>query len=49
MVCKFCFKLTTISVFPGGLAIKDSVLSLLWLRFEPRPGNFCMLWARPKK
>ena len=26
--------------FPGGLAVKDSVLSLLWLRFDPWPGNF---------
>ena len=26
--------------FPGGLAIKDSVLSLLWLRFDPCPGRF---------
>ena len=28
--------------FPGGLALKDSVLSLLWLRFDPWPGKF--LW-----
>ena len=37
--------------FPG----KDPVLpllwlgSLLWLRFEPHPWNFSMLWAQPKK
>ena len=23
--------------------------SLLWHRFDPWPGNFCMSWARPKK
>ena len=37
--------------FPGGLVVKDSdlVLSLLWLRLDPRPGNFHMPQARPKK
>ena len=41
--------------FSGGLAIKDSSLSLLWLglllwlRFSPWPGNFCMPWVQPKK
>ena len=35
--------------FPGDLAIKDLVLSLLWCGFDPRPGNFCMPQARPKK
>ena len=29
--------------FPCGLAIKDLALSLLWLGFDPWPGNFCML------
>ena len=29
--------------------IKDLALSLLWLRFNPWPGNFFMLQARPKK
>ena len=28
--------------FPDGLAVKDSVLSLLCLRFDPRLGNFHM-------
>ena len=28
--------------FPGGLAVKDPA-SLLWLKFDPRPGNFCIL------
>ena len=28
--------------FPGGLVGKDPVLSLLWLRFNPWHGNFCM-------
>ena len=35
--------------FPGGLVVKDLVLLLLWLRFSPRPGNFCMLQVQPKK
>ena len=35
--------------FPGGLAVRDSVLSLLWLRFNPRPRNFCMLQAQQNK
>ena len=29
--------------------VKDPVLLLLWHRFDPWPGNFCMPWARPKK
>ena len=33
--------------FPGGLMVKDLVLSLLGRRFHPWPGNFCM--AQPKK
>ena len=28
---------------------KDPVLSLLWHRFSPWPGNFCMVWVQPKK
>ena len=28
---------------------QDPVLSLLWLRFDPWPGNFHMLWLRPKR
>ena len=24
-------------------------LSLLWCRSDPWPGNFCMLWAQPKR
>ena len=28
--------------FLGGLAVKDSALSLLWLGFDPWPGNFGM-------
>ena len=34
---------------PSSLAVKDSALSLLWLRFNPRPGNFHMLQAGPEK
>ena len=33
----------------GGLAVKDSSLSLLWLRFDPWPGNLCVSQAQPKK
>ena len=35
--------------------VKDPALSLEWLRsllwhrFDPWPGNFCRLWAQPKK
>ena len=45
----------TMLEFPDGLAVKDSVLSLLWLglllclRFDSWPRNFCMPWAWPKK
>ena len=28
--------------------VKDTVLSLLWHKFDPWPGNFCMLRVRPK-
>ena len=29
--------------FPGGLAVKDLMLSLLWHGFSPWPGTFHML------
>ena len=35
--------------------VKDLILSLFWLgtllwcRFDPWTGNFCMLWAWPQK
>ena len=35
--------------FPDGLAVKELALSLLWLRFNPWPGNFFTPQARPKK
>ena len=41
--------------FPGGLAVEDPALSLLWLGspqgqgFNPWLGNFCMPRAQPKK
>ena len=35
--------------FPGGLVVKDSKLSQLWLGFNPWPGNFGMLQAWPKE
>ena len=35
--------------FPGGLAVRDSVWPLLWLRFSSWPGNFYMPWTQPNK
>ena len=35
--------------FSGGLAVKDLVLSLLWLGTDPWPGTLHMLWARPEE
>ena len=35
--------------FPGGLAVKDSMLPLLWLEFDHWPRIFCVLQAQPKK
>ena len=35
--------------FPGGLEVKDSVLSLLWLGFNPWPVNIHMPWMQPPK
>ena len=35
--------------FPGGLAVKDLASSLLWLRFDPWPRNFCVPWVWPKQ
>ena len=37
--------------------VKDLAVSVMWLgsvlwhgpRFDPWPGNFCMLWVQPKK
>ena len=34
--------------FPGGLAVKDLVLSLLWLGFDPRPRDFHVGKAKAK-
>ena len=38
---------------PGDLEVKDSALSLLWLRFDPWPGNLHMprvrAWPKKKK
>ena len=34
---------------PSGLAVKDLALSLPWHRFDPWPGNFCILQVQPKK
>ena len=41
--------------FPGSLVVKDLAFSLLrlgsllWLRFNRWPGNFCMSWVQPLK
>ena len=41
--------------FPGGLAVKDPAMSVLWLwlllwhRFYPWPGNFCMAGLDQKR
>ena len=35
--------------FPDGLVVKDSGLSLLWLRFDLRPRKFHMPSAQPQK
>ena len=35
--------------FPAGLEVEDPVLSLLWFRFIPWPGNFCTPLAQPKE
>ena len=36
--------------FPGSLVVKDLVLSLLWLGFDPWSRNFCMsrAWSKIK-
>ena len=44
-----CFSRSKKTEFPGGLVVKDLALSLLWHRFTPLLGNFCMLWVWPKK
>ena len=51
LLSKSCSYIKSISVreFPGGLVVKDLVLSLLWLGFDPWCRNFCMLWAWGKK
>ena len=47
------FSKDVLSEFPGGLAVKSLVLLLLWLRsllwlgFDPWPGNFCGPRAQP--
>ena len=49
-----CVCLPTLRVgveFPGGLAVKDPALSLLWCGFDPWPRNFYMprVWPKKKK
>ena len=36
-------------MFPGGLAVKEAALSVLWFRFDPWIRNFPTLWAWQKK
>lgn len=47
----FQIKMTHGMEFPGSLAIKDSTLSLLWLRFElwPRNSHKPQAWEKKKK
>ena len=35
--------------FPGGLEVKDLVLSFLWFGFDLWPRNFFIPWTWPKK
>ena len=41
--------------FPGGLVVKEPAFLLMWLRsllwlwFNPWPGNSYMMWAQPKR
>ena len=45
-------KKSILGEFPGGLAVKDLALSLLWLWFNSWPGNFHIPWVQhrpPKK
>ena len=35
--------------FPSGLGVKDSALLMVWLRFDPWPGNFFKPQMQPKK
>ena len=51
---KICFSvksknLRNIAELPGGLAVKDLALPLLWLRFIPWSGNFCYALGTVKK
>ena len=39
-------KQDTPTEFPGGPSVKDLVLSLLWLGFNPWPGNFGVLQGK---
>ena len=47
--CSQEFKAKILREFPGGPAVKDLVLSQLWHRFDPWPGNFCILWVGASK
>ena len=49
LISSWCLQKIMVQEFPGGLVIKDSVLSLLWLSFDSWPRNFHMPWAQPKK
>ena len=35
--------------FHGGIVLKDPTLSLLWCKFSPWSGNFCMLGVTKRK
>ena len=54
---KWCWNLTVaihmqeneVREFPGGLSVKDSALSLMWLQFSPWPRNFHMPWHHQRE
>ena len=55
IVERLCFPIRLLGIFvkinwefPGCLVVKDSILLLLWFRFDPWSGNFHMLWAWQK-
>ena len=49
MVVGIWIRIEKLKEFPGGLVVKDPVLSLLWHRFSPWPANFHMPHMQPKK
>ena len=50
-LCIFLWLIKMAKEFPCGPVVKNPVLSLVWLRFSPWPGNFCLLqvWQKEKE